>query len=201
MLLKPHTPVPPNVFWKEVMQDPRKVGAIGPSSRELAKVVVRSARVADARTIIELGPGGGVITEEIVRWKPASSSLFALENNPALIEPLRKRFREAAVIQSCASRLPEIASKHDVPPAESIISTLPWTLFGPELQSHIVAGVRKCLSPGGIFAVGVCYGIHFLPAGRTLRTLLDTHFARVEMSPIIFANMPPAFVYSCFTRS
>jgi phospholipid N-methyltransferase len=199
MLAKsPHTAPPSeNVFWRQVFQDPRKVGAIGPSSRELAEVIVKNARIENARTIIELGPGGGVITEEIIRRKPAASSLLALENNPALIGPLRERFREAAFVETCASRLPDVVAEWNIPGAESIISTLPWTLFGPELQSRIIAGVRQCLAPGGVFSIGVCYGIHLLPAGRTLRTLLDACFEDVATSPIIFANMPPAFVYSC----
>jgi phospholipid N-methyltransferase len=199
MLAKPPLTAPPSedVFWRQVFQDPRKVGAIGPSSRELAKVVVESAGIETAQTIIELGPGGGVITEEILRRKPATASLLALENNPALIGPLRARFREAAFVETCASRLPEIFEERNIPSAESIISTLPWTLFRPELQSRIIAGVRQCLRPGGVFSIGVCYGIHLLPAGRALRTLLDAHFEKVTTSPIIFANMPPAFVYSC----
>jgi phosphatidylethanolamine/phosphatidyl-N-methylethanolamine N-methyltransferase len=37
----------------------------------------------------------------------------------------------------------------------------------------------------------------WLPASRRFRQRLERHFKRVETTPIVWRNLPPAFVFCC----
>ena len=55
----------------------------------------------------------------------------------------------------------------------------------------------EILSPHGVFATHAqLQGVPF-PAGRRFARMLPTIFERVERSPIVWRNAPPAFVYRC----
>jgi phospholipid N-methyltransferase len=48
------------------VRSPRTVGAVSPSSRALAAEMVRGIDMSGPTTVVELGPGTGVITRAIV---------------------------------------------------------------------------------------------------------------------------------------
>ena len=81
------------------------------------------------------------------------------------------------------------------PKFDVIVSGLPWTAFPRELQMAILDNVLPHLAPGGCFATFAYWGFHQLPSGRQFRHLLHENLPGVETSRVVWANMPPAFVY------
>ena len=53
------------------------------------------------------------------------------------------------------------------------------------------------LRPGGRFATFAYVPAAQLPPGRRFRALLESCFARVETTRVVYWNFPPAFVYRC----
>ena len=53
-------------FLKAMLRSPGSVGAIWPSSPFLAKEMVRASALEDAKHVLELGPGTGAFTGEIL---------------------------------------------------------------------------------------------------------------------------------------
>jgi phospholipid N-methyltransferase len=76
-----------------------------------------------------------------------------------------------------------------------VISGLPWASFPDSLQTAILDNVLTRLRPGGRFATFAYWGFHFLPKGRRFRNLLHSRLTGVESSRVLWANLPPAFIY------
>ena len=78
-----------------------------------------------------------------------------------------------------------------------MISGLPWANFTPKLQRSILCSVAEHIAPGGYFATfAYLQGLMF-PTGQRFRKLLGEVFSEVQTSPVIWKNLPPAFVYRC----
>ena len=86
-----------NVLFRRFLRNPVQVGALCPSSRALCSTMVSEIGVDTADVIVELGPGTGVITREIVRCMSPNAKLIAIELDQTLCEHLRKAFPEVTV--------------------------------------------------------------------------------------------------------
>jgi phospholipid N-methyltransferase len=81
--------------------------------------------------------------------------------------------------------------------ADYIVSGLPWANISPETQDRIMEAVVASLADGGIFTTFAYLHARWLPKARQFRRALEDRFAHVETSPVIWRNLPPAFVYRC----
>jgi phospholipid N-methyltransferase len=184
-------------FFKEALLSPHTTGALAPSSRHLARVIVDKADVDKASRILEIGPGTGAFTGHILARKKDDAHFVALERNPNFAADLREKFPDARIVHGCATELPTHALEHAFHEADSIVSGLPWTIFDPKLQRTILGGIRDVLGRGGTFATFAYFGPHWLPGGRNFRELLRGIFPDTRMSQVVVRNFPPAFVYYC----
>src|ERR1700730_5603941 len=77
------------LFARNFFRHPRMLGSIVPSSRFLIKQLLEPIDWAEARVIVEYGPGVGSITAEIVRRMRPDATLIAIETNPEFVRFLR----------------------------------------------------------------------------------------------------------------
>ena len=68
----------------------------------------------------------------------------------------------------------------------------------PGLQDRIFTAICRSLAPTGQFVAFAYIHARWAPTTLRFRRLLFQNFARVETSPIIWQNLPPAYVYSCW---
>jgi phospholipid N-methyltransferase len=148
-----------------------------------------------ARCVVELGPGTGAITREIVRHATAATTLAAVELDAELCAGLREQFPTMRFFNDSAANLAALLEKDGLPKADAVLSGLPWAHFPERLQSEILESVVAALAPNGTFVTfAYCSGF-LLPGSYSLRRHLRTKFSQVRTSPWIFKNLPPAFVY------
>ena len=188
------------LFW-EFLKHPARVGACCPSSRTLCREITSSIGLEKADMIAELGPGTGVITEAIRRKLKPGARFAAVELDEKLASGIEARFADVTVIRGCASQLEEMLSSRSLPRADVVISGLPFAIFPDELQEKILRGVVRSLAPGGVFATFTYVQGRILPAGIRFRRKLESAFPEVTTSPIVWSNMPPAFIYRCRTEN
>ena len=74
------------VLFKRFLQHPTQVGALCPSSCALCRAMASEIGVENAGLVVELGPGTGVITRELVRRLPENGKLLAVELDELLSE-------------------------------------------------------------------------------------------------------------------
>ncbi len=183
-------------FLSQVIKNPAKIGAIAPSSKGLAELIVQEAQLQDAKVIVELGPGTGVFTRAILEAMSPESDYFALEINRNFVETLEFTHPEATVYHDSAEAIGEYLKKHGHEKCDRIISGLPWAAFEFEQQQSLIAKIHDSLVDGGLFLTFAYFPLNHLPNGRSFYELLSGKFTSVQKTDTV-SNLPPAFVYVC----
>jgi phosphatidylethanolamine/phosphatidyl-N-methylethanolamine N-methyltransferase len=184
-------------FVEAFIRKPLTVGALWPSSAALSRAVVESCDFEAWDTVVELGPGTGSFTELLLERLDERGRLLALEISDINIGVLRRRFPPCEVIHDSAENLPRHLGRQS---AACIISGLAWGNMLPATQDRILDAILSSLSPNGQFvAFGYVHAVWF-PTTLRFRRRLFHSFARVQRTPIIWGNLPPAFVYRCWRK-
>jgi phospholipid N-methyltransferase len=174
-------------FFRSWVQNPLAIGAVAPSGRTLAKLMVKDVQ-ADAR-VMELGPGTGNVTRAILDSGVDERNLYLVERDAAFARLLRARFPKATVLHEDATALTAhtraVAGTFDF-----IVSGLPLVLFSRDQKERVLANVLTLLKPTGAFHQ-FTYGGR-CPIRRSVRDALGLDKVLLGIAPF---NVPPAFVY------
>lgn len=175
------------VFLRRFFIAPSRVGSLVPSSRFLSERMLQQVNWNEARVIVELGPGTGVFTKEILEYKHPDSLYFVVERDPQFRDMLLDRFPELVIYEE-AVLLDTYLQKMGVSTVDVIISGLPFAVFTEEQRASILDQVEKVLTPGGLF-ITFQYSLQ-------LRAELEARFEQmdIDFTPL---NIPPAFIYTC----
>jgi phospholipid N-methyltransferase len=183
-------------FLAAALRRPGIVGAVAPSSRHLAAQMVASAALAPGQLVVELGAGTGPMTRALVAAHP-SFPRFALEPDPAMAAVTRAAAPGVEVIEAYAQDLPALLAERGLGPIDRVVSSLPFAVWPPSLQDAVFSGILEAMAPDGRLVTFTYVQSPYVPAGRRARATLEKHFARVSTSPVVWCNLPPAFVYVC----
>lgn len=184
-------------FLREFTKRPKDMGSVIPSSVHLARQMVLSADLRDEHTVVELGAGTGAITSEI-RTAVPEAELLCLEPNSGLADVLRRRFPELRVAEHYAGPgLPEVIAGHGLGLADRVVSALPWTMWGEDVQHAIFEGIVEAMCPQGRFVTYSYITGQMFPNHVVMRNQLHRRFRRVRQTKPLWSNFPPATVYVC----
>jgi phosphatidylethanolamine/phosphatidyl-N-methylethanolamine N-methyltransferase len=179
----------------EFVRRPVSVGAVAESSRRLAELITEQADLGHASVVVEFGPGTGAFTEVILRKMRPGAVFLAIEANEKFVAATKRRCSEATVIHDTAASVRKYLEACGQQSCDCIVSGLPFASFSPALQDDIIAAVVDVLKPGGRFVTFAYVGGAAWPLGRRFRRQLQAAFPDVTLSPTVWTNLPPAFVY------
>jgi phosphatidylethanolamine/phosphatidyl-N-methylethanolamine N-methyltransferase len=182
-------------FLSEFMREPLQVGAVWPSSRALARLVADCCEIKSGATVVELGPGTGAFTGPILKRMNGRGRFLAVEINSNHASILRRRFPQCEIIEDSAENLHRHLNGER---ADCIVSGLAWGTMLPRTQHQIFRAILKSLASGGQFIAFAYVHAAWLPTSWRFRQRLVRHFKRVETTPIVWRNLPPAFVFRCW---
>lgn len=194
-------------FFRQYLADPGAIGAIAPSSAHLARRMLEGLDLARAGVVVEFGPGTGAFTGEIASRVGPMARFIAIERNPDLARLAAERFSadpRVRIVSDDAAHVADICRREGLgepPCVDAVISGLPWAGFPPALQDRLLKALLGVLKPGGVFVTFAYQFGHWLPAGRRFAAKARSLFKTVEKSPVVWRNLPPAFVYRCTTAS
>ena len=184
-------------FFAALLRKPGQIGAVAPSSPSLAGVIASVVPTAGAPVVVELGPGTGAVTTAIdARLDPGARHL-AVELDPRMAGFLRQAHPGLEVVEGDAAKLQSLLEERGVEHADAVVSGLPWALFDDVTQASILSQVAAVIGPDGVFATFAYRHGMALAAARRFRRTLRATFAEVQLTPTVWRNMPPAFVYVC----
>ena len=184
-------------FFAALLRKPGQIGAVAPSSPSLAGVIASVVPTAGAPVVVELGPGTGAVTTAIdARLDPGARHL-AVELDPRMAGFLRQAHPGLEVVEGDAAKLQSLLEERGVEHADAVVSGLPWALFDDVTQASILGQVAAVIGPDGVFATFAYRHGMALAAARRFRRTLHATFAEVQLTPTVWRNMPPAFVYVC----
>jgi len=181
-------------FLSSFLRQPLTVGSVWPSSTALSRVVVESCGLRPGDTVVELGPGTGAFTGMMLDHLDGDGRLVAVELNSSNAAVLRRRFPQCEVIEGSAEHLPRYVGRSA---AHCAVSGLAWGNMSPRMQDRILRAILRSLAPSGRFVAFAYVHATWLPSSQRFRRSLLRYFDQVDMTRIVWRNLPPAFVYQC----
>lgn len=198
-------------FFRQYVRRFETTGAVAPSSRFLARAMTRPLRDCRDRTVrvLEVGPGTGAVTREIVRHIKPGDTFDLVEINEDFAQLMRKRFETEAGYRVVADRATvHVCPLQEFAPQERydvIISGLPFNNFPSALVEELVDLCLELLNPGGTLSFFEYMYI------RPLRRMVSRSHEKTRLGEIerilqsrfqehrfdtdwVFVNVPPAWV-------
>ena len=127
-------------------------GTIIPSSRFLVKKMLHEIDFSKADVIVELGPGNGVITKNILKKLHAKAVLICFEINDSFYNELQKiEHPQLKVINASAENITEELHKLGYSKTCHIISSLPLTNIPDKISKNILDNSYSSLEENGTF--------------------------------------------------
>jgi len=174
-------------FIRSWIEKPLSTGAVMPSSKALARTMVRYVDPQSSGPVIELGPGTGPVTEALVRHGVDPKRLLLVEFNPDFCRLLRTRYPAATVVQGDAYRLRRLLGALVREPAAAVVSGLPLVTKPLRTRLRLISDAMSLLAPGAPF-VQFTYAM-VPPIPKALSGI------KAEASELIWMNLPPARVW------
>ena len=198
-------------FFREFRRTFHTTGAILPSGQQLAKATLKPFldRGKPSR-ILEVGPGTGPVTQEIVQHLRKGDVFDIVELNDRFVEILRNRFATEPKFQQSAGQ----STVHHLPiqefvaaePYDFIMCGLPFNNLPPRLVKDIFKHFTRLLAPNGVLSFFEYLWI------RRMSSLLSSRPERLRIARVgcilswyldryayhhdtAFVNFPPAVVH------
>jgi phospholipid N-methyltransferase len=181
-------------FFLAWLADPRRVGAIVPSSPALADAITADLSPASA-PVIELGPGTGVFTRSIIARGIPEHRLALIEYSADFVDKLQRDFPSAQVHRMDATRLQHV-ELFNGERAGAVVSGIPLLLMPEKSVIALLEGAFEQLRSDGAF-YQFTYG-RDTPIPHAILDRLGLKAARIGGT---LANLPPAAVYRIRRRS
>lgn len=172
-------------FLRALITRPRNIGAILPSSPQLAAAIARQVDPG-AGPVLEVGAGTGVISQALLERGVAPQNLILLEYDEDLARHLAARFPGATVIQGDAFDLDHSLGARAQQSFGAIVSGLPLLNHPLPRRHAFMEQAAARLMPGAPL-VQFSYGTHapvVPPPGHS-----------VVRAAFVWANIPPARVW------
>jgi phospholipid N-methyltransferase len=184
-------------FLKQFVSQPAATGAIAPSSTSLARTMVQDLGLEHADAVLEYGPGTGVFTSFILSRLKSDARFAAIELNPEFASTFKSQYPDVALFEDTVANVRTICDGAGIHSVDCIVSGLPWATFPAALQVRCLDEMMRVLKPGGRFVTFAYVHGLALPPAKRFAGLLPSYFTSVSKSPVVWLNVPPAFVYRC----
>jgi phosphatidylethanolamine/phosphatidyl-N-methylethanolamine N-methyltransferase len=181
-------------FLREFVCNPLTVGAIAPSSPNLARAMLHNLTLNGEDTVLELGPGTGAFTSFIRAALPNPQHYLGIELEPRFVLLLKKEFPDLHFIQGNAEHAVQLYQQTPLKLPSVIISGLPFASFRRQTQDKIIDNMGELMSSGSVFRTFQYVHAYALPSAVRFRHAMDDLFFSHHRSQVMFNNIPPAYV-------
>ena len=182
-------------FLKQYLRNPFGTGGVAPSGRQLAKLMVAKIAPQPSEVIVELGPGTGAFTRELLAQGVEPANLILVEFNKEFVKFLKREFPDLRIVEGPAQDLPRLLKTLGQGPVTKIISGIPLRSMKPAECRLIAKSVAAVLEPGGLFVQFSYFKASPVPKEVAAEVGLTGKLAGSAMN-----NVPPAFVWQ-YTKS
>ena len=174
-------------FFKTWATSPLKMGAVSPTSRALADLMVKHADPDPAGWTLELGPGTGVVTEALIRAGIPAERVVCVEYDADFSRLLRERFPGLHVFHGDALDLDDVLGEFCGLKFSAVLSGVPLLTLPKSKRVPYLEAALDRLAPGGN-VTQLSYS--FTPPQEAIPGRFT-----VEKSKWVTANLPPGRVW------
>lgn len=174
-------------FARSMREDPKRVGALAPSSRGLARMMAAQVDQSVDGKILELGPGTGSLTAGLLEVGIPEERLILLEMGAEFCAMLGERYPGTEIVQGDAFDLKKFASDHLDAPLAAIVSGLPLFNHDEARRQQLILDGLNLLHPDGSL---IQFTYHVIPPIPR-----DDQAFRLSATRRVWWNLFPAKVW------
>lgn len=186
-------------FLQAFLKNPAKVGAIAPSSPELAAEMLQGIEPDDGNIVLELGVGTGAITKFLRDAIPSKESYLGIELDADLVRTLNKNYPDLNIICGNAAEAYSIHHQSGLGKVRYVICCLPFVSLPKEISESVLIEIQKFMDEGCELRIFQYAHGYFLPPAIKLREFMKSRYGKSRRSPLILKNVPPAFTLTWST--
>lgn len=177
----------PLAFFVGFLREPQQVGSVVPSSRFLERRIIEAAELADARLVVEFGPGTGGTTRAILERLRPEARLLTIEMSRHFARVIDAIGDPRLISHTgSAEHLAEILEHYGLDKPDVAISGIPFSTMPPSTGRAIVQAIHESLAGGGRF---VAYQV-------TRRVAeIATPIMGPPAASMVIRNIPPMRVF------
>lgn len=138
------------LFFKRALANPLRVGYVVPSSPFLTRQTAKRIDFSQPRVVVELGPGEGCHTRQIVKRMNPESQLILFELDEKFALHLQDYFSgddRVTVLHSDAQHFPETLRELGHPHCDYIVSGLPFLVIEEQTRNKILQNIADAMRP------------------------------------------------------
>jgi len=173
---------------------PLRIGAVAPSSKFLARAMVRNLDPGPDDAIVEFGPGTGPFTAAIRDILPTPKNYLGIELDPGFHELLTDRFPDLRFVRGSAADAKALVDAAKLPRVKAILCGLPFPSIPMPVREQIVQQIDALLPPGGEFRTFTYVHCWYMTSAINHRQQMSDAFGPHHRSQPILCNIPPAYV-------
>ncbi len=174
------------ILFKEWLRQPLKVASVKPSSPALGRAMAREILSPNPK-VLELGPGTGPLTREILNVGVLPNDLYLIERSEILYHHIKQKFPDLKSFLGDAQNMLQIIPDHMHGEFTDVVSGLPLLSLPREVCRTIIQQSFAIMKPGGRF-IQFSYGL-IPPFGAHHLNL------QVRLAARVWDNLPPATVW------
>jgi len=187
-------------FLQAFLKNPLKVGAIAPSSPELASKMIDGIEPDEDNVVLELGVGTGAITKFLQSRIRNSKSYLGIELDKDLVRTLNRNFEDLEIVCGNACDAYSIHKKSGLGKVRYIICCLPFVSLPNEVGERILGEVDKFMQKGCTFRTFQYAHGYYMPSAIKLREFMRERYGKSRRSKLIVKNVPPAYTLTWKTN-
>lgn len=186
-------------FLQAFLKNPLKVGAIAPSSPELAAEMLVGITPDDHNIVLELGVGTGALTRFLRDAVPSKDSYLGIELDSDLVKSLNSNFPDMNIVCGSAADAYAIHQSSGLGKVRYVVCCLPFVSLPKDISENVLSEIQKFMDEGCELRIFQYAHGYFLPPAIKLREMLKSRYGKSRRSPLVLKNVPPAFTLTWST--
>lgn len=186
-------------FLQGFFKKPGTIGAIAPSSPDLARKMIEDVQADENNVVLEIGCGTGAITRFLQDLIPNRKSFIGIEIEKNFVDRLETELSNLNIVCGDACQATQIIADNQLGKVSYIISGLPFVVLPKEVSDGILNEVDKLMEHGCLFRTFQYAHGYNLPPAKKFRQRLNEKYGEVKRSDLVFKNLPPAYTLTWIT--
>ena len=180
-------------FLKAFLKNPLKVGAVAPSSPELAAEMLVGIKPDENNIVLELGVGTGAITKYLQQIIPNRESYLGIELDTEMVKTLGQKYADLNIVCGNAAESYRIHQESGLGKVRYLVCCLPFVSLPKEVSESVLLEIEKFMDEGCELRIFQYAHGYYLPPAIKLREFLRNRYGKSKRSPLVLKNVPPAF--------
>jgi phosphatidylethanolamine/phosphatidyl-N-methylethanolamine N-methyltransferase len=179
------------LFIKQLIKNPKTVGALYPSSQALSEFILKQIHYTDGDYILEIGAGTGSLTKGLISGGIPKEKIVVLEIDKKLYHFLKNRIPDINIINGDAKDLSNILPKNVINKVSTVVSGIPMMNLSEKEKGDIVDACFSVMKKDGRL-------IQFTYKPTSPINSEKFNLEKKFLGSVLF-NVPPASIWE-FTR-